>query len=136
MEKALTHLTEAAAVQVTRVNTLRAARCSTCSHVSWPTTVYCPDGCGLTMEATSIQARGIVYASTVLHVAHDVFGSSYQVAYVDLPDGPRVFGHVRSLQPIAIGTSVDVTVGTRATPSGVTTQVATFTPTEMRQAAR
>ena len=58
------------------------------------------------MSRIEIPNEATVYVSTVISVAHPVYGDTYQVGYADLSRGPRVFGHFDTLEPVAIGTSV------------------------------
>lgn len=87
---------------------LLGGRCTTCGHTSWPLPNYCSEGCGATIETLPIANTGIVYASTTIRVPHPVFGDEYQVGYVDLEAGPRIFGHFQWVNKAKIGTAVRI----------------------------
>lgn len=79
-----------------------------CGHVSWPAPHYCEEGCGQTISPAEIPNDATVYVSTVISVAHPIYGETYQVGYADMSMGPRVFGHFSTPEPVAIGTPVQV----------------------------
>jgi uncharacterized protein len=90
------------------MSSLPASRCQTCGHLSCPSVTYCPRGCGRTCAPDWVSSRGKVYSSTVIHIPHPELGAPYQVAYVDLDDGPRLFGRVASERsPVDIDQSVE-----------------------------
>lgn len=99
------------------MNELTGGTCSKCGHVSWPQPTYCSEGCGATIEATTLANDAEVYVDSVIHVPHPVFGSSYHLGYADLSAGPRVFGHFDSLEPVAPGTRVNIEVRDLVDPS-------------------
>jgi uncharacterized OB-fold protein len=78
---------------------LRGSRCTVCGHLSCPPEAFCPAGHGRSTVETTLAGRGTVYTSTVVHVPHAEYGAPYQVAYVDLEEGPRLFGQVIPPQP-------------------------------------
>ncbi|MFN3256498.1 MAG: OB-fold domain-containing protein [Ilumatobacter sp.] len=60
--------------------------------------------------------RGVVWASTVVHLEIGGLDAPYELAYVDLVDGPRILAHVRGGDsPSTVGAAVDV-IG--STPEG------------------
>ena len=84
---------------------LLAARCSKCNTVFFPARTRCRH-CGATefMEEVSLHGRGVVYASTVVHVdSPSGIKAPYAFGYVDVPaDGVRVFALFTSCDPALI----------------------------------
>ena len=58
------------------------------------------------MAATPLSRRGVLYCYSVVHVNQPGFTAPYVVAYVDLPEGPRVFGHLDG--PAELGSEVEI----------------------------
>lgn len=87
---------------------LTGGACTDCGHVSWPTPRFCPQGCGQTISPVVLANEGVVYISTVVNVPHAVYGPTYQVGYVDLSGGPRVFGHFDTTELVPVGSPVSI----------------------------
>jgi uncharacterized OB-fold protein len=52
-----------------------------------------------TMEETALSTRGKIDTFTVVHVAPTGFKAPYIQAYVDLPEGPRIFSLIGGCSP-------------------------------------
>lgn len=76
-------------------------RCMDCSqHVFYPRTV-CPH-CGATaLEWVAQQGHGIVYSTVVIRRKPED-GGDYNVALIDLVEGPRMMGRVAGVKPVAV----------------------------------
>ncbi|MBI4528451.1 MAG: OB-fold domain-containing protein [Deltaproteobacteria bacterium] len=89
-------------------------RCARCGNVYFPRSNVCP-GCGSRepMAQVLLSRVGKLYSYSVIHVGAPGFKAPYAVGYVDLPDGPRVFGHVDGWEdgPIPLDSSVDIYAG-------------------------
>jgi len=74
-------------------------RCARCGKVSFPRADVCP-GCASRgpMSQVLLSRRGKLYTYSVIHVNSPGFKAPYAVAYVDLPEGPRIFGHLDGWQ--------------------------------------
>lgn len=73
--------------------------------------------CGSTkVENEAASGTGRLYAFSSLHVSRPEFSPPYLVAYVDLPDGLRVFGQLDASMPL--GSEVMVYRGPIARPAG------------------
>lgn len=71
--------------------------CAPCEASTFPPRVLCPL-CGLpTLEWIDVSGRGILYSFTIVRrkVEH---GGDYNVALVDLEEGPRLMSRVDSLK--------------------------------------
>jgi uncharacterized OB-fold protein len=65
------------------------------------------------MEEVRLSHRGRLYSYSVIHVSAPGFKAPYAVGYVDLPEGPRLFGHLDGWQdgPIPLDSSVEIYAG-------------------------
>jgi len=70
-------------------------RCARCGKVVFPRSNVCP-GCASRgpMAPVLLSRRGKLYSYSVIHVDTPGFKAPYAVGYVDLPEGPRIFGHL------------------------------------------
>jgi len=70
-------------------------KCARCSKVFFPLTDVCP-GCAARkpMAQVLLNRCGKLYTYSVIHVNTPGFKAPYAVAYVDVPEGPRIFGHL------------------------------------------
>ena len=95
-------------------------RCSECAkHVFYPR-VLCPHCGSDRLEWTAPSGRGTVYSTTVVRrKATD--GGDYNVALVDLEEGPRMMSRIVTVTPDAV--RIGMTVKAR-----VTDGVVEFTP--------
>lgn len=92
------------------------ARCSECGYVSFPKRPICPfclkQG---TMGEVSLSPKGTINTFTISRVAPARFKAPYIQAYVDLPEGPRVFSMIAECDPseqaLEIGTEVELVIG-------------------------
>lgn len=76
------------------------SRCRACGRVLFPKKAVCP-ACveENTMEEVPLSRRGRLYSFTVAHVAPHGFKAPYLQAYIDLPEGPRIFSLVSNDVP-------------------------------------
>lgn len=76
-------------------------RCTTCSkHVFYPR-VLCPHCGGDQLEWKPPSGRGTVYSTTVVR-RKEADGGDYNVALIDLDEGPRMMSRVVTVQPSAV----------------------------------
>ena len=73
---------------------LLAARCTACGTRHLPKPVCCAACHGREFAWEALSATGSLYAYTVIHAAPPGYAQPYAVAYVDFPEGVRVFGHL------------------------------------------
>ncbi len=65
------------------------------------------------MGEVRLSRRGKLYSYSIIHVNTPGFKAPYAVGYVDLPEGPRVFGHLDGWQngPVPLDSPVDIYAG-------------------------
>jgi uncharacterized OB-fold protein len=89
-------------------------RCARCSKVFFPRFSVCPNCAARTpMAEVRLSRRGKLYSYSVIHVTTPGFKAPYAVAYVDLPEGPRIFGHLDGWRegPIPLDSPVEIYAG-------------------------
>ena len=74
-------------------------RCTGCQHTFFPRFKVCPN-CLSTepMAELRLSKTGKLYSYSVIHTNSPGFKAPYAVAYVDMPEGPRLFGHLDGWQ--------------------------------------
>lgn len=86
-------------------------RCAGCAKVFFPRSDMCP-GCASreSMAEVRLSRRGKLYSYSVIHVNAPGFKAPYAVGYVDLPEGPRVFGHLDEWRdgPVPLDSPVEI----------------------------
>ena len=114
LEKPLPMPTEDSAAywEGTRKRELRAQSCSACRHLRWPPAPVCPRCLALEHEWIALSGRGRVFSFIIVHKSqHPAFwGDPYNVAIVELEEGPRLHTNLVDVDPaaIAIGLPVEV----------------------------
>jgi uncharacterized protein len=85
------------------------SRCIACSLIVFPGLAVCPR-CGA-MEPQVTEARigraGRLYSHSIAYVAPQGFTAPYFQAFVELPEGPRVFALIGREVPVEAGQLVD-----------------------------
>ena len=99
-------------------------KCAACGkHVFYPR-VICPH-CGADkLGWVAPSGNGVVYSSTVVRRKPDA-GGDYNVALVDLAEGPRMMSRVVGLEPAAV--KIGMKVKARVAAEGET-RIVEFTP--------
>jgi uncharacterized OB-fold protein len=80
---------------------LLGAKCTGCGTLAFPALTACPDCDGGDFVAAPLPAAGNLYSYSVVHMGQKGVDVPYVVGYVDLREGPRVFGRI-DLAPDAI----------------------------------
>lgn len=73
--------------------------CATCERVIFPKMVLCPM-CHVETVERAIGRTAKLFSFTIAHVAPIGFEAPYFQAYVDLPEGPRVFTLISADTPV------------------------------------
>ncbi|MFM8411223.1 MAG: Zn-ribbon domain-containing OB-fold protein [Alphaproteobacteria bacterium] len=96
----------------TRRGELRAQRCGECSHLRWPPAAICPICLSAAHEWVRLSGRGRVYSWIVVHKSqHPAFwGDPFNVAIVELDEGPRLHTNLVDVDPAAIRIGLPVRV--------------------------
>lgn len=86
---------------------LSGSRCARCGHVAYPGESVC-SACGRRDEHRPFQLtpEGTLYTFTIVHAAAPGVETPYALGYVDLVDGPRLFGRIASGDQLAVGIKV------------------------------
>lgn len=82
------------------------------------------------MSVDESSSRGSVYASTIVFVGGGGFQAPYQVAYVDLDSGMRVFGHLESETLVQPGMRVRAQVASKQRSDGTMSEVTILSPVQ------
>ena len=80
-----------------RAGELRMQRCSACGHLRYPIAPLCPACLDEAHEWEALSGRGEVYSYVVFHqVYNQAFADDvpYNVALIQLDEGPRMFSNV------------------------------------------
>jgi len=91
-------------------------KCSHCGCISFPLRVVCPDCMHEnSMKEMRLSRRGKIFTYTVLHVPLPGFPAPYTVAFVELPEGPKIYSLITGCKPIQgvleVGTEVELVIG-------------------------
>lgn len=81
---------------------LLASQCERCGRYAFPPRLICPRCKQRSMVQAKLGQRGTLYSFTVCHAAPEGWQAPYFQAYIQLPEGLRVFSLVSSaVQPSA-----------------------------------
>lgn len=115
IEKPLPAVTEDGAPywEAARRGELAMPRCAACRHWVWPPSVVCPKCLGDDLTWERLSGRGTIYSFIVIHrPQHPAFleDAPYNVAIVDLEEGPRLHANVLECanEDLCIGMPVEV----------------------------
>jgi uncharacterized OB-fold protein len=77
------------------------SRCRACEATVFPKMAVCP-ACRApdTMEPMAMGSRGRLYNFTIARVAPQGFKAPYFQAFVDIPEGPRIFSLISNDVPV------------------------------------
>jgi uncharacterized OB-fold protein len=92
---------------------LFAGECEDCQGRVFPPPAVCPFCMGERMRAIPISRRGKLYSYSFLAQGAPDFESPYYVAYVDMPEGVRVFTQLADVDPKTL--TCDMPVELKAT---------------------
>lgn len=86
------------------------SECESCGARAWPPLPRCHN-CWQAVREQTLGRQGELYAFTVVHVAPAGWPVPYAIGYVDMPEGVRVFTHLRHWDRLAMGASVSLHTG-------------------------
>jgi uncharacterized OB-fold protein len=116
IDKPLPGITEDGAPywEATRRGELRVQRCDACGHLRFPPAVVCPKCLAAAHAWVALSGRGTIYSFIVVHrPQHPAFfaDAPYNVAIVELEEGPRLHGNVLDCanDDLRVGMPVEVT---------------------------
>jgi uncharacterized OB-fold protein len=82
---------------------LLGSRCNQCGAYTFPRRTVCARCKLRSMELAYLGERGTLYSFTVCHVAPAGWEAPYLQAYVEIPEGIRVFSLIASSVPAEVG---------------------------------
>lgn len=80
-------------------------RCTACGHLRYPLAAICPECLNTSSTWERMSGRGKVHSTVVFHqVYNDAFADQvpYNVAIVELDEGPRLMSNVVGIAPDAV----------------------------------
>jgi uncharacterized OB-fold protein len=100
--------------QACKDGVLKLQKCSACGHVRYPINRYCPRCLSDEFEWAAMSGRGTVFSYIVFHQAYGAGFKAdipYNVALVQLEEGPRLFSNIVGVpnDQVKIGDEVQVT---------------------------
>ena len=110
---------------------LIATECNECNKRVFPPTPVCPECMSENVGPVTLGDRGTLYSWSVVHAAPRGWSLPYIAAYVDLPEGVRVFAHMVDLDPatLVMDMQMEVCMATLGTDeSGATVESYSFVP--------
>jgi len=78
---------------------LVATECNACSKRVFPPTDVCPECMAEDLSNLTLGPRGTLYSWSLVHAAPRGWTLPFVAAYVDMPEGVRVFAHVVGVDP-------------------------------------
>ena len=87
------------------------SRCTSCGRVVYPAAKSCLDCSHEEVEPLKLGNTGKLYAYTTVHMPIPHFPPPFNVGYIELPEGLRIFA------PIAEGTELKVGLPVRLVPA-------------------
>jgi len=82
--------------------------CQSCNAYVFFPRVVCPECGGISLQWCETQGMGVVYSTTVVRRS-DRSGGNYNIAIVELDDGPRMMSRVEGIAPEAVKIGLRVT---------------------------
>ena len=96
-----------------RAGELRMQRCSACGHLRYPISPICPECLSDRAEWEDLSGRGTVFSFCVFRHAYNEAWRErlpYNVALIQLEEGPRMLSNVHGVSPDEIKVGLDVKV--------------------------
>src|SRR5262245_25580040 len=78
---------------------LLAGECEDCAQLVFPPPAVCPFCMGERMRTVQISRRGQLYSYSLVAQGAPEFEQAYVVAYIDMPEGVRVFTQLIDVDP-------------------------------------
>jgi uncharacterized OB-fold protein len=89
---------------------LMGTECAECGQRVFPPTDVCPACMAESVRPLPLSRSGTLYSYSVVHAAPKGWSLPFIAAYVDLPDGVRVFAHIVDADPAALKMDSPVTL--------------------------
>jgi uncharacterized OB-fold protein len=88
-------------------------QCRDCAAKLFPPVEVCPECMSENIDRLALASRGTLYSWSVVHAAPKGWTVPYIAAYVDLPEGVRVFAHIVDADPADLAIDMAVTLCVR-----------------------
>lgn len=87
-------------------------RCKSCNHILPPLSVVCIFCFGEELEKIPLSRQGKLYSYTIVYQPHKHFKVPYAVGYVELPEGLKLFSHLKEREgkPFQVGMDMELVV--------------------------
>lgn len=79
--------------------TLTGSECAECGARVYPAAAVCHACMSENLRPLALSTAGTLYSWSVVHIAPKGWNTPYIAAYVDLPEGVRVFTHIVEADP-------------------------------------
>ena len=89
------------------------SQCGDCAAKQFPPVEVCPECMSENITRLALASRGTLYSWSLVHAAPRGWTVPYIAAYVDLPEGVRVFAHIVDADPAALAIDMAVTLCVR-----------------------
>ena len=112
---------------------LIASECADCGKRVFPPVGICPECMSESVKRVRLSRRGTLYSWSVVHAAPRGWRLPFVAAYVDLPEGVRVFAHMVDVEPsrLAMDMPVEVCMAVLGTDeAGATVESYSFVPVD------
>ena len=87
-------------------------KCNDCGKTSFPAVELCPACSSSDMEKVPLSTEGTVFSWSVTRVPVGPFKPPFIGAYIDLPEGTRIFGQIHAdIKQVKTGMKVKVQTG-------------------------
>lgn len=87
-------------------------KCNRCGKTSFPVVELCPACSSGDLEKVSLGTEGTVFSYSITRVPVGPYKPPIIGAYIDLPEGTRIFGQIRTeLEKVRIGMKVRMETG-------------------------
>ena len=95
-------------------NHLQATKCTSCGQVYFPPQHMCLECYGNDMENIELSGKGSMYSYTVVQMPVPHYKPPFALAWVELPEGVRVFTQLKGWEnvPLKVGMDVNMVVDT------------------------
>ena len=87
-------------------------RCKSCNHILPPLAMTCYYCYGEDLERLALSRQGKLYSYTVVYQPHKRFEVPYAIGYIELPEGLRIFSHLKEKagKPFQVGMDMELVV--------------------------
>ena len=119
----------------TRAGRLVMQRCESCGHVRYPISAVCPRCLGPAAEWIQLSGRGSVLSFVIFQRAYNPAWADrvpYNVALVQLAEGPRMFSNVVGIPNEAVAVGMPVSVVFESVP-GTDVVLPRFAPSPKKE---